>query len=378
VKRYHTIVAGLGGMGSAAVAALGGRGVDVLGVEQFGPVHDRGSSHGDSRIVRMAYFEHPDYVPLLRRAYDGWAALERSCGRRLITPTGALMIGRPDSAVVAGTLASATSWQLAHDFLDRAAMAETFGQFRLGPDEVAVHERDAGVVHPEAAIRALHEQALAGGADLRFDVAIDGWDLGGDGVTVSAGGERIVAEHFVVTAGPWAAKLLGPAFPLTPMRTVSYHIAPVGDRTAFAPDRFPAFVWELAAGDALYGLADVGTGAPKVGFHHRRRPTDPDRVDRDVAPEELAGMRAVLAERIPALTGRCVASAVCLYTMTPDEHFVIGHLPGSDGRVSVAAGFSGHGFKFVPVVGAVLADLAVDGRTELPIALFDPTRFARP
>ena len=148
MRRYHTVVVGLGAMGSAAAATLARRGVDVLGVEQFAPLHDRGSSHGDSRIVRKAYFEHPDYVPLLRRAYDGWAALERGCGRQLITWTGALMIGRPQSAVVAGTLESARRWHLHHDLLDSHEMADRFGQFRLGADEVAVCERDAGVVDP--------------------------------------------------------------------------------------------------------------------------------------------------------------------------------------------------------------------------------------
>jgi sarcosine oxidase len=375
---YRTIVLGLGAMGSAAAAAIARRGVAVLGVEQFAPLHDRGSSHGDSRIVRMAYFEHPDYVPLLRLAYKGWEGLERSAGRQLIQWTGALMLGRSDSAVVAGTLASATTWQLAHEVLDRAAMAARYPQFRLAAGEVAVHERDAGVVDPEAAVAALHASARADGAELRFESPVTGWDVGGDQVTVRVGGEEVSADHLVVAAGPWAAKLFGPAAALNPVRTVTYHIAAAGDRALFAPDRFPAFVWELGPGDALYGLADVGSGAPKVGFHHRHRPTDPDAVDREVAPEEIAAMRAVLDERLPALHADCLATSVCMYTMTPDEHFMIGHLPDSGGRVSVAAGFSGHGFKFAPVVGEILADLALDGGTDLPIELFDPTRFTPP
>ena len=269
-------------------------------------------------------------------------------------------------------------WQLDHDLLDAGAMAHRFGQFRLSADEAAVYERDAGVVNPEATVAVLHEQARAAGAELRFDTTIDGWTVGDSGATVGVGGERVVADHLVITAGPWAGTLLDGAFPLTPVRTVTYHFEPVGDRALFGPDHFPAFVWELAPGDALYGLADVGSGAPKLGFHHRRRRVDPDHVDRQVAPEEVAAMRAVLADRIPALAGRCVTSAVCLYTMTPDEHFVIGHLPGSEGRVSVAAGFSGHGFKFVPVVGEILADLAIDGATDAPIGLFDPSRFPIP
>jgi sarcosine oxidase len=375
VSSYRTVVLGLGAMGSAAAAAIARRGVAVLGVEQFAPLHDRGSSHGDSRIVRMAYFEHPDYVPLLRRAYEGWAGLERSAGRQLIQWTGALMLGRSDSAVVAGTLVSATTWQLAHEVLDRAAMAERYPQFRLVDGEVAVHERDAGVVDPEAAVAALHASAREDGAELRFESPVIGWDVGGDRVTVRVGGEEVTADHLVVAAGPWAAKLFGPASALTPVRTVTYHIAADGDRAPFAPDRFPAFVWELGPGDMIYGVADVGRGAPKIGFHHRHRPTDPDAVDRKVAPEEISAMRAVLDERLPALRGDCLASTVCMYTMTPDGHFVIGHLPGSGGRVSLAVGFSGHGFKFAPVVGEILADLALDGGTDLPIDLFNPTRF---
>jgi sarcosine oxidase len=276
---------------------------------------------------------------------------------------------------VAGTLASATTWQLPHEVLDRAAMADRYPQFRLAAGEVAVHEHEAGVVDPEAAVAALHASARADGAELRFASPVTGWDVGGDRVRVRVGGEEVSADHLVVAAGPWAAKLFGPAAAVTPMRTVTYHIAAAGDRALYAPDRFPAFVWELGPGDMIYGLADVGSGAPKIGFHHRHRPTDPDAVDREVAPEEIAAMRAVLDERLPALHGDCLASTVCMYTMTPDGHFVIGHLPGSGGRVSLAAGFSGHGFKFAPVVGEILADLALDGGTDLPIDLFDPTRF---
>ena len=378
MRRYRTIVVGLGAMGSAAAAALAQRGVEVLGVERLTPAHDRGSSHGDSRIVRMAYFEHPDYVPLLRRAYDGWAALERACGRQLITWTGALMIGRAESTVVSGTLDSVRRWQLPHELLDVAAMADRFGQFRLRNDDVAVYERHAGVVDPEAAVRALHGQATANGAELRFETSIDGWRLRRDGVTVVVGGQDVVADHVVIGAGAWAATMVESTLPLTPVRTLTYHFVPDGDRSMFDPDHLPAFVWELMPGDALYGAADVGRGAPKVGFHHRRLPTDPDHLDREASPQEVAAMRAVLAERIPALAGGRVVTTACMYTMTPDEHFVIGHLPGTAGRISIAAGFSGHGFKFVPVVGEILADLAIDGGTDAPIALFDPTRFSAP
>ena len=314
----------------------------------------------------MAYFEHPDYVPLLRRAYDGWAALERACGRRLITWTGALMIGRPDvggrgrhagQRHVGGSCPTTCSM--------RAAMAEPFGQFRLGDDEVAVYERDAGVVHPEAAVRALHEQAPADGAELRFESPIDGWDLGGDGVTVERRRRAHRGRHLVVTAGPWAAKLLGTGFPLTPCAPSRYHYRPGGRPRGVRPRPLP----RLRLGARRRRRAVRTRRRRHRGTEVRLPPPPPP--DRSGSPrprgrrrEELAAMRAVLAERIPALPAGCVATTVCMYTMTPDEHFVIGHLPGSDGGVSVAAGFSGHGFKFVPVVGEILADLAIDGGTD--------------
>jgi sarcosine oxidase len=364
-------------MGSAAASALARRGVDVLGVERFGAVHDRGSSHGASRIVRMAYFEHPDYVPLLRRAYDGWARLEAASRQRLIAWCGALMIGRADGAVVAGTLASAQRWELPHELLDRAAMTASFPQFALGSDDIAVFERNAGVVHPERAVRCQLDEAAAHGADLRFDTAIAGWELADGGIVVDVGGERVTARRLVVAAGPWAGSLFERRFPLDPVRTVTYRYAPP-DGAAFAAERFPAFVWELGDADSLYGMAEPPSGSCKFGFHHRRTSTDPDGVDRAVATEEIAAMDELLAARIPGLGSPCVATTVCMYTMTPDEHFVIGPVPGSHGVVTVAAGFSGHGFKFAPVVGEILADLAVDGGTDAPIALFDPTRFDAP
>lgn len=371
-------------MGSAAAAALAARGAEVIGLERFDPVHDRGSSHGDSRIFRKAYFEHPDYVPLLDLAYDAWARLEAAVGAPLLTRCGALMIGRPDSEVVAGTLASVERWGLDHELLDTAAMTARFPQFRLRADDVAVFEADAGFVRPEVVVRAQLDRAGALGADLRFGVLASGWEQRGDGVEVVADGDTIVADHLVITAGAWAGRALAASgFPLQPARAVMYRFAP-DDPAAFAPARFPAFVYDISRRDALYGVGDLGavdaTGrvvaATKVGFHHRLTPVDPDTMERQVSDGEVAAMREVLAEHLPGLAGTCVTATTCLYTMTPDEHFVIGALPGAGGAVSVGAGFSGHGFKFTPIVGEILADLALAGATAAPIGLFDPRRFA--
>ena len=316
-------------------------------------------------------------MPLIRSAYAGWADLSEQAGTPMITWSGALMIGTPDAPVVAGTLASVRRWELEHEVLDQQAMAERFGQFALRDGDVAVLERDAGFVNPERAVKAQLALASGHGAELRFGVPVDGWELTAAGAAVSVAGDRIEAARLVFASGPWTSKVLGGVLPLDVVRTVTYHFEALSDPAAYRPDRFPAFVYELGPRDALYGVADAGLGA-KVGFHYRTTPADPDAIDRDVGADEIETIRAILADRLPGLPGRCRSAAVCMYTMTPDENFVIGHVPGTDGRVSVAAGFSGHGFKFTPVVGEILADLAIDGSTAHPIGMFDPTRFDPP
>jgi sarcosine oxidase len=294
----------------------------------------------------------------------------------MVHPAGGLMLGPAASPVVAGALLSAQRWSLAHELLDTAALAARFPQFRMHDGELGVYEAVAGYVSPEEAVRAQLDVAAAHGADLRFETAVDGWDAVDGGVEVAIGAERVHAERLVLAAGAWTGKVLGPILPLRPVRRVVAHFEPAGDRAAFAPGRFPVYVFQLDEHDAIYGLpeTDVGRGA-KVGFHYRGPDVDPDRIERTVTPTEIAELREVLAERIPSLAGRCLHSSVCMYTMTPDEHFVIGMLPGSDDRVVVAAGFSGHGFKFTPVIGEILADLAMTATTSHGIDFLSPTRF---
>lgn len=379
LTRYDVIVLGLGGMGSAAARHLARRGAAVLGLEQFTPAHALGSSHGDTRIVRKAYFEHPDYVPLLRRAYPLWDELGAETGRPMFTRTGALMIGAQDSAVVAGTLASADKWGLAHDVLDVAQMRKRFPQFVLRADEIAVLESDAGYVGPEQAVRAHLDLARRAGADLRFETKVTAWRLDGDGVLVEFAGGPARARSLVLAAGAWTAPLapdLG--VPLRVGRRVMHFLRPA-DPTEYAAARFPVFIFQTDPGEVIYGVPL--TGAPvngvKVGLHYRGGDVDPDTVDRTVSGAEREEMRALLAERIPGLAGDHADARVCMYTLTPDEHFVLDLLPGTAGRVAVAAGFSGHGFKFTPVIGEILADLALHGATEQPIGFLSAARFAR-
>lgn len=378
-RTVDVIVIGLGAMGSAATAHLARRGARVLGAEQFTPAHALGSSHGETRIVRQAYFEHSDYVPLARRAYELWDELTDSAGRPLRHQHGGLMIGPADSAVVTGTLASAQRWSLPHERLDRGAMTARYPQFRLAAGDEAVFEAIAGWVSPEEGVRAHLRTAQRAGAELRFGVRVAGWDVTADGVSVLIDGSRWRADRLVLATGAWAAGALqeaGSPLPLKPVRRVVGFFEP-DDPAMFTPERFPIYVFQQPDGDAIYGFPETAPGrGAKVGLHYRGPDVDPDTIDRTAAPAELDELRAALTERIPGLAGgRCVDSSVCMYTMTPDEHFVIGRLPGAEDRVVVAAGFSGHGYKFAPVVGEILADLAVDGPTRHPIDFLAPTRF---
>jgi monomeric sarcosine oxidase len=370
---FDVAIIGLGAMGSAAAHHLAARGARVLGLEQFTPAHDQGSSHGDSRIIRQAYFEHPSYVPLLRRAYELWEAAEAESGRHLLTLTGALMIGRPEAATVAGSRLSAQTWQLEHEVLDAAAVRRRFPTFALAEDEVAVHEERAGFVAPEETVLAQVDLARRHGADLRFGERVLGWQASGDGVEVTTTTDRHRADRLVVCAGAWAPQLLRLAVPMRVERQIMHWFEPDGGIGPFAADRHPVYVWEDATGDQIYGFpARPGEDTAKVAFFHRPVPTDPDHVDRHVQPEEVQEISNYVRTRLPALT-RHVRALTCLYTTTPDHHFVLGPHPDHP-RVSVAAGFSGHGFKFTPVVGEILADLALGGATNHDIALFDPGR----
>lgn len=374
---FDVIIIGLGGMGSAAAHHLAGRGQRVLGLEQFGPAHDKGSSHGDSRVTRQAYFEDPAYVPLLLRAHEMYAALSRDSGRDLITLTGGIMIGPPASATVAGSRRSAEQWGLPHEMLGAADIRRRFPTLTPADDDIALFEENAGFVRPEETVRAHLEGAERRGADLRFHEPVLRWSASGSGVEVTTAQGVHTAGHLVICPGAWAPDLLADlGVPFTIERQVLYWFAPSGGVGPFRPDRHPIYIWEDAAGVQFYGFPaiDGPDGGAKVAFFRGGRPCTADTVDRAVAPAEVEAMAAQLRGRIPTLPGDLRKAVTCMYTNTPDEHFVIAPHPAHE-NVTVACGFSGHGFKFVPVVGEILADLATTGSTAHPIALFAPERF---
>ncbi|MFE9656362.1 N-methyl-L-tryptophan oxidase [Micromonospora sp. NPDC006431] len=374
---YDVIVVGLGGMGSSAAYHLAVRGQRVLGLEQFGPAHDRGSSHGGSRITRQSYFEDPAYVPLLLRAYELWDKLERDAGREIISLTGGVFVGRPESHTFAGSLRASREWDLPHEILDARELRRRFPTFSPRDEEVALFEAKAGFVRPEATVAAHLELAGRHGADLRYNEPVLRWQaLPDGGVRVTTEGGFYTAGRLVVCPGAWAPALLADlGVPFSVERQVMYWFQPETGVGPFQPERHPIYIHEDGSGTQIYGFPaiDGPDGGAKVAFFRRGQACTPETIDRQVHPEEIQDMREHLAGVLPALPGRLLRAATCMYTNTPDQHFVIATHPEHP-QVTVACGFSGHGFKFVPVVGEILADLATSGSTVHPISLFDPRR----
>jgi sarcosine oxidase len=371
---YDVIVIGLGGMGSAAAYHLAARGQRVLGLEKFTPAHDRGSSHGGSRIIRQSYFEDPAYVPLLLRAYELWEKLAADSGRDVFRLTGGLFIGPPDSLTVAGSLRASREWGLPHEVLDAAEIRRRYPNFTPHLDDIALYEDKAGFARPELTVQAHIDLAAAAGATLSFGEEVLHWTETPGGVSVTTGRGTYTAGQLVVCPGAWAPQMLAEfGIPITVERQVLYWFDPVGGAGAFADQ--PIFIAEDPRGEQIYGFPaiDGPAGGVKVAFFRRGVVCTPDTIDREVHDREIGEMRSRAADLLPALDGPLVHSATCMYSNTPDQHFVIARHPDS-ANVTVACGFSGHGFKFVPVVGEILADLATEGATRHPITLFDPRR----
>lgn len=365
------IVIGLGADGSAAAAHLAGRGAKVLGLEAFARAHTNGSSGGLTRVIRLAYYEHPDYVPLLERAWSLWRELEAETGTELLRQTGGVYVGPRDGELVAGSLRSAREHALDHELLDPAALRERLPLFRFDPDWWGLAEATAGYLAPERAIAAHLAQAERHGAELRFDERVSGWTRDGDGVRVVTDRGTYRAAKLVVAAGAWNARLLPAIAPLLQVKRVPlFWFEPVAEREALA--RLPVYIVDSGLGHGCYGFPYLADQGLKIATHGAGTPADPDTVDRNVHPDDEAPIRAFVRERLPAGDGPVRLTKVCMYTVTPDEHFIV----DVDGPVAYASACSGHGFKFASVMGEVLADLALDGATRHPIGFLSASRFA--
>ncbi len=368
-RTFDVAIAGLGVMGSAAAAELARRGLRVLGLDRFTPPHALGSSHGESRIIREAYFEHPAYVPLVQRAYTLWRRLEQQAATPLLLETGGLMIGAADSELVAGARRSAEIHRLPHSVLTAAEVRERFPALSPDDDMVAVWEPRAGVLLVEACVTAQLTQAAGAGADLRYAEPVVEWSAKSDAVRVLTAKGEYRARRLIISAGAWLSDLLADdKAQFSIERQVLHWFAPLRHSGSFDPRQLPIHLWQLDGGRFFYGFPDIGSGI-KAGFHHDGAETTADDVARDVSAEEVDIVRTALRDFVPDADGVLRASRVCLYTNTRDGHFLIDYMP-DEPRVIVASACSGHGFKFAPVIGDVLADLVQGVRPTLDLSLF--------
>jgi sarcosine oxidase len=374
---FDVIIVGLGAMGSAAAQHIAQRGQRILAVDQFSPPHDQGSSHGGSRIIRQAYFEGPEYIPLVLRAYELWHRLERESGTRLIHTTGGLVIGSRDGELVRRTIESAEHHKIPIEVLDPKELVSRFPAFTPLQDDVGVLEHRAGYLIPEDCIRAQLDAASRAGAELHMDEKVLSWSAAPGQVEIRTSRGTYHGKHLVITAGPWASGLLHSEFPLRVTRQVTAWIQPRGGIEPFLPEHFPLFIAEHPMGShASYGFPAINgpSGGIKVAVHGSNLECSPEAVDRAIHDADIRDVIDRLKARIPAIDGELIRAKTCLYTMTPDEHFIIGPHPGIP-SCTVACGFSGHGFKFAQAVGEILADLSLTGSTERSVATFSPDRF---
>ena len=372
---FDVAVAGLGGMGSAIAAHCASRGASVIGFEQFEPAHDLGASHGKTRMIRKAYFEDPAYVPLVLRAYELWRKLEKEAGGELLQITGVLSVGPPGSEIISGTLRAADRHDLAVKAWSRREVIKRYPILRMLPDELAVFESDGGVLRPEAAVRAHLKVAEAAGAKLRFKTIMERWEGTNNGIEIILDdGTRILARSLVLAIGPWFQETLGAlGVPLRIQRNVQAWFSPA--TSAYEHGRFPGFLVNREGLPApLYGFPDFGDGV-KAAFHGLGDLTSADEVERHVDPaRDVDPIVRAMEDWMPGATQTFRGAKPCLYSLTPDGHFVIDRHP-ENAKVILCGGFSGHGFKFAPVVGEIGADLALEGGSRHQIDFLSLRRF---
>lgn len=370
MTEYDVIVVGVGGMGSATLYNLALRGCKVLGLEKFDIPHEIGSSHGISRIIRLAYAEHPNYVPLLRRAYELWRQLENLAGERLLIITGGIDAGSEQSSIITGSLDSCALHHLPHEVLDSVSLGRRFPGYRLPPDMLAVYQAEAGFLLPERCIVTYVEAAHRLGAEIHAREQVVDWEATEKRVVVRTERGSYSARRLVVTAGAWAGNLV----PLlrtiaVPERQVLLWTQPLRPEF-FRLESFPVFNMEAPEG-RFYGFPVYGVPGFKIGrYHHlQEQVDDPDSMDRECYLEDETALRVGIRQYFPAADGPTMSMKTCLFTNSPDEHFILDLHPDFP-HVAIAAGFSGHGFKFCSVIGEIMSELILDGTASLDIDMF--------
>ena len=377
MSSYDAIVLGVGGMGSAAVYHLARRGMKVLGLDRYDIPNDMGSSHGVTRVIRLAYYEDPSYVPLLRRAFELWRELESVSGERLLVTTGSVDAGPPGSPVFEGSRESCEVYQLPHEVLTSRDLTRKFPGYRL-PDTIMVnYQPDGGFLLPERCIVAYVTAAVDAGAEVHGRERVVSWEPKGEGVTVRTERGTYCAGRLVVCSGAWTAELLPQLSGiLVPERQVLAWFQPY-QPDLFRPATFPVFNVLVDEG-RYYGFPVFGVPGFKVGrYHHFSEIVDPDTMDREPNADDEKVLRDFTDRCFPLASGPTTALKTCIFTNTPDEHFILDVHPDLP-QVAIAAGFSGHGFKFCSVIGEIMADLAQEGSSGHNLELFKANRFRSP
>ena len=371
---YDVIVVGVGGMGSAACWHMAMRGLRVLGLERYDIPHAMGSSHGVTRIIRLPYYEDPSYVPLLRRAYENWRALEAATGQKVLHITGSLDAGPEHDPLFEGALHSARLHDLSHEVLTGAQINARFQGYRLPHDTRAVYQPEGGFVASERAILAHVQAAQAEGADIRAREQVLSWQAGPSGVTVTTDRGTHHAGRIVLAAGAWMGSLVPDLATLAvPERQVLAWLQPLRPEL-FTPQRFPVFNLTVEEG-RYYGFPVFEVPGFKFGrYHHREEQGTPEAIRREPDAEDEALLRAFSTRYFPDGNGPTMALRDCMFTNTPDEHFVIDYHPEHP-EVILASPCSGHGYKFCSVVGEILANLATDRPPGFDIGLLRMNRF---
>jgi monomeric sarcosine oxidase len=374
MERYDVIVLGTGGIGSATLYNLARSGARVLGIDRFNPPHDRGSSHGQTRVIRQAYFEHPDYVPLLIESYRGWHELEQVTNRKLFHQVGLIQAGPSGGVVVPGVVRAAETHHLPVEQVTAMEINRRWPGLRIPEEMIGVFEPAAGYLLVENCVQAHLNAACAAGAQLMHDVEIESWEADPGVVHVRGKHSEFAANRLVITAGAWAASLLAELNVALSVRRKSLFWFAT-DSSAYNAGSCPVFLFELPHG-VFYGFPKLDERGLKIAEHSGGRTIEnPLAVDRSVDTYEQQRLVDVLERFLPGVTHQVTDHSVCLYTMSPDENFIVDRHPGTS-NVVFAAGLSGHGFKFAPVLGRALAELALEGGTDLPIAFLSLGRFA--
>lgn len=367
-------------MGAAACWYLAKRGKRVLGLEQFDIPHDKGSHAGQTRIIRNAYFEHPDYVPLLKRAYKNWFAFEAETNTHFYNRTGIVYFGKAENENIRGIRLSARLHDIAIENLDRAEHQARHPQFQVPDDFDAIFEPDAGFVAPEGVVKMYVDDAIKNGAVIKAHSAVVSWKRESGKIRLRTWDQEYTSDKLVITAGAWASQMIPSLEPeLVVTQQFLVWVEPP-DPSVFAKGNFPCWFVEDPAMGTFYGFPvlpyDFG-GPPglKLAHHQPGEPSRPGDPPTKFPAESEYNIRRFLKTYLPQAGDKIIAVKSCLYTLSPDTHFIIDHLPGFGDDVVIACGFSGHGFKFVPVVGEILADLAIDGETDMPIGFLGLQRF---